>query len=80
MSLQCPNCKSVNIAKDGTAVYGACQDYKCRKCGNEFRYDKRPMPTPAELKFDKKAKRYSNPYSSFSRGINKELVERRLLQ
>jgi transposase-like protein len=74
----CPHCDSKNLEKIDTAMYGQVQRYRCRDCGGTFRHDKRGMPSAEEQKFDLKARKHSDPYKSFTRGINRDLIDRRV--
>ena len=53
-------------------VYGGmCSRWKCQKCGATFRYDEMPPMDAELLRNDKKAREFSNPMKSFTRGLKK---------
>lgn len=73
--LCCPTCRPVSTELRHKESWGNYRDvYQCKRCGLPFIYDKTPMPTLIEQKFDKLARKHANPYNPkygvFKRGLN----------
>jgi len=66
-SLRCPTCQSYEIKF--VERIGLISRWRCKKCGLYFRYDQRPMPLTIEQRHDSKARKYANPYNSFTKGL-----------